>query len=154
MARATRRWWVVRGATLIIAVAVAVSGAWWLIDRHRGRQPCSQVRAMIEYNKSQRDALANAFKPEQRAQASLADYQHWADRLNAYAASITDPQLAPHAHRLGDEAQQFVSLNAQIRSDPSVPADPAAPPAWTHTYVDLSRQFNSDLTALDTACPA
>lgn len=109
---------------------------------------------MIEYNQSQRDALASAFKPEQRAQASLADYQNWADRLKAYAASITDPQLAPHARRLGDEAQQFVSLNAQIRGDTSVPADPAAPPTWTDAYVDLNRQFSGELAALDKACPA
>jgi hypothetical protein len=151
---AHRRWWAVRAATLIVAVAVAVSGTWWLIERHRSQQPCSQVRAMIDYNKSQRDALANAFKPEQRTQASLAEYQNWADRLKAYAATITDPRLAPQARRLGDEAQQFVSLNAQIRSDTSVPADPAAPPPWTETYIDLNRRFSSDLAALDQACPA
>jgi hypothetical protein len=153
--KAEHRWeWIVRAVTLVIAVAVTVAGVWWLTNRHRSHPDCPTVRAMIDYNKSQRHALAKAFNPEQGSQPSLDDYQNWANHMQAYATSITDPELAPRAHRLADEAQQFVSLNAQIRNDASVPTDPEAPPPWAKTYVNLNQQFNADLRALDRACPA
>ena len=109
---------------------------------------------MIDYNRSQRQALARAFDPERRTQPSLDDYQDWANHMQAYATSITDPELAPHAHRLADDTQQFVSLNAQIRNDTSVPTDADAPPSWAQTYANLNQQFNDEFGILDKACPA
>ncbi|MGO9927075.1 MAG: hypothetical protein ACLPLP_13400 [Mycobacterium sp.] len=152
--RAHRQERIVRAITFILAVTVAVTAALWLLTRHHQHPDCLKVRAMIDYNKSQRQALANAFNPERGAQPSLDDYQRWADNMQAYATSITDPQLAPHAHRLADETQQFVSLNAQIRNDTSVPADADAPPSWAQTYANLNQQFNDELGILDKACPA
>jgi hypothetical protein len=154
MTRERWRVWIVRTVTAVIAVAVIVTGVWWLIDRHRSHPDCPTVRAMLDYNKSQRHALAKAFRPEEGAQPSLDDYQNWANHMQGYATSITDPALAPHAHRLADAAQQFVSLNAQIRNDTTEPADPEASPPWVQTYATLNQQFNAELGALDKVCPA
>jgi hypothetical protein len=154
MTSAHRQGSIVRAVTFILAVAVAVMGTLWLLNRHHSHPDCPKVRAMIEYNKSQRQALARAFNPERGIQPSLDDYQNWANHMQAYAASITDPELAPHAHRLADETQQFVSLNAQIRNDTTVPTDPEAPTPWAQTYANLDQQFNDELRILNKACPA
>ncbi len=148
-----RRASIIRAVTLVIAMTVTVAGVWLLIDLRQKSPDCPQVRAMIDYNKSQRQALAMAFNLERGTQPSLDDYQNWANHMQAYATSITDPELAPYAHRLADETQQFVSLNAQIRNDMSVPADPEAPAPWAQTYANLNQQFNAELAALKKACP-
>lgn len=73
--------------------------------------------------------------------------------MQGYAARVKAPNLATHARRLADEANDMVGLVKQVRSDTSVPANPNTPPPWTQPYADLSKQFHSDLTALDSACP-
>jgi hypothetical protein len=148
-----RRASIVRAVTLVIAMTVTVAGVWLLIDLRHKSPDCPQVRAMIDYNKSQRQALAKAFDLERATQPSLDDYQNWANHMQAYATSITDPKLAPHAHRLADDTQQFVSLNAQIRNDMGMPADPETPAPWVQTYANLNQQFNAELAALNKACP-
>jgi hypothetical protein len=70
------------------------------------------------------------------------------------AARITSADLAVHARRLVDDADKMVELVKKTRSDTSVPADPGAPPSWAQPYADLSKQFRSELVALDRACPA
>ncbi len=108
---------------------------------------------MINYNKSQGQAFAHAFDPDKGAQPSIADYQQWADHIRDYTASISDPALAPHAHKLADEAQQFVAFMTRVRNTSDEHEDPLAPPPWVQTYVDMNRQFNAELAALDKACP-
>ncbi|HWT50186.1 MAG TPA: hypothetical protein VN255_17000 [Mycobacterium sp.] len=102
MTRAHRQEGIVRAVTFLVAVAVAVTGALWLSNRHHNHPDCAKVHAMIDYNRSQRQALARAFDPERRTQPSLDDYQDWANHMQAYATSITDPELAPHARRLDE----------------------------------------------------
>ena len=92
-----------------------------------------------------RPIFRHAFDPDKGSQPSIADYQTWADHIRGYTASITDPELAPHARRLADEAQQFVAFMAQVRNNTNENEDPLAPPPWVHTYVDMNRQFNAEL---------
>jgi hypothetical protein len=106
---------------------------------------------MIDYNKSQGRILANAFNPEQGHEASISDYQDWANHLQADAARISLPDIATHAHHLADDANKMVDLVKQVRSDTSVPPDPSAPPPWAQPYADLHKQFSNELVALNRA---
>jgi len=149
----THRWVWIAGPVTLIVIVVGIAAAWWLTSVDQTKPDCPTVRAMIDYNKSKGRILANAFNPEQGTEPSVGDYQNWANHLQTYANSITDPDLAPHAHQLADEANQMVTLVRQARNDTSVPADPQAPPPWAEPYAKLSRQFRSELQALDKACP-
>ncbi|MGE2818253.1 hypothetical protein ACQI5H_24400, partial [Mycobacterium heidelbergense] len=154
MATPNRRTWTLGILATIIAIA---STAAWLTthQHHASRSPdCPTVRAMIDYNTTQGQQLGTAFNPDTNTQPSISDYQNWADRMSAYASSIYQPDLAAHANRLADQARQMVALVAQARSDKTVPANPQAPPPWTHAYADLAKQTHTELTALNNACPA
>lgn len=151
--RRTQRW-VVAGSIALTLAVLGLCAAWWLTGSEQTKTDCPAVRAMIDYNKSQSRILANAFNPEQGTQPSVSDYQNWANRLQSYASSVKDHDLAPHAHRLADEANQMVALVSQARNDTSVPADPQAPPPWAAPYAKLSQQFRAELQALDKACPS
>jgi hypothetical protein len=108
---------------------------------------------MIDYNKSQGRIIADAFNPERGDEASVSQYQDWANHLQDYAAHISSSELATHAHRLADDANKVVTLVKEARSDMSVPADPSAPPPWVRPSVDLSKQFRSELVSLNSTCP-
>ena len=150
-----RRKWAWVGAVVAIAVIVMALVV-WRSAIHRGQSSssdCQVARAMIDYNKSEGRVLANAFNPEQGREASISDYQDWANHLQGYAARISLPDIATHAHHLADDANSMVELVKNVRSDTSVPADPSAPPPWARPYADLHKQFGNELVALDKACP-
>lgn len=151
----SRKWaWV--GAVAAIAAIVAALVV-WRSAIHQGQSlssDCQVARAMIDYNKTEGRVLANAFNPEQGQEASISDYQDWANHLQADAARISLPDIATHAHRLADDANSMVELVKHVRSDTSVPADPGAPPPWAKPYADLHQQFSNELVALNKACPA
>ncbi len=151
----TRRKWAWVGAVAAIA-GIVVALMVWRSAIHHGQSSssdCQVARAMIDYNKSQGRILANAFNPGQGREASISDYQDWANHLQGYAARMSLPDIASHAHHLADDANSLVELITRVRSDTSVPADPSAPPAWARPYADLHKQFGSELVALDKACP-
>jgi hypothetical protein len=139
---------------LITNVVIAATAAWWLTTLHHSNPDCQTARAMIDYNKSQDQLLANAFNPEAGTQPSLGDYQNWANHLHDFAARITAPELASHAHKLADDAERMVTLVTQARADTSVLADPSAPPPWAQPYSELAEDFHSQLIALDESCVA
>lgn len=151
----TRVWVGAIGVTSVVAVVAALLILWrYNTPTIQAPQPdCRVVLAMIDYNKSQGRVLANAFDPEQGKEASISDYQAWANQMRGYAARISSPKLAAHAHRLADQANSLAELIKQVRSDTSVSADPGAPPPWAQTYADLGKQFQKDLAALNSACP-
>jgi hypothetical protein len=150
-----RRKWAWVGAVVGIAVIVVAL----MVCRssiHHGQSSssdCQVARAMIDYNKSQGRILANAFNPEQGREASISDYQDWANHLQGYAARISLPGIATHAHHLADDANSMVELVKHVRSDASVPADPSAPPPWARAYANLHKQFGNELVALGKVCP-
>lgn len=155
----TRRKWVragALGAGAAVAVLVVALVAWRFTTHHGQSSPsdCQVVRTMVDYNKSQGRILANAFNPEQGREASVSEYQDWANHLQDDAARITVPDLATHARLLADGANKMVELVTQVRSDTSVPADPGAPPWWVQPYADINKQFHSELGALNRACPS
>lgn len=150
-----RRWiWIGTASIAVVAAVVAGVLVWRAnIPQSQPATDCQVARAMIDYNKSQSRSLAKAFDPEQGKEASVSDYQNWASQMQGYASRIKAPDIAAHAQRLADEANQLTDLVKQARSDTSVPADPGAPPAWAQPYADLSKRFHSELTALNKACP-
>lgn len=151
----TARKWVWAGVISVALIAVGFT-AWRLSAHHSqsAQSDCQVARNMIAYNKSQGQALAKAFSPEQNREAGISDYQEWANHLQGDAARITSPDLAAHAHGLADDANKMVELVKQARSDTSTPADPGAPPSWAKPYANLSKQFHGELVALDRTCPA
>jgi hypothetical protein len=150
---AARKWLWLSGIGVVVVVAALL--AWQFFVRHQESptSDCQVARAMIDYNKSQGRLLAKAFDPEHGAEASVDDYQAWANQLQNDAGRIKAPDLATHARRLADDANQMVALVKKTRSDTSAPADPGAPPAWVQPYAELSKRFRSELVALDSACP-
>ena len=150
----TRMRWVLLGATVVVAAAIIGTVVAMRTSAPHQKTDCDIAREMIGYNKTQSQLLATAFTPNQDHEASVGDYQNWADQLRRYAGQITAPNLAPPAGRLADEADQLVGLVKQARADHSAPADPAAPPPWAKPYADLNAQFHANLVALDQACPA
>ena len=102
---------------------------------------------MIAYNNMQNQLLDSKSNPEQRRMPSIDDYQMWADGLRQYPDHITDPTLAPHAHRLADEADQYVRLVQVVRADTTDRSDP-----WDRPLSELAKQFHDDIHALHDAC--
>jgi hypothetical protein len=151
--KARKRMWI---GVVVVAAVIAGLAAWRFSMRQDQSAPsdCQVARNMIAYNKPQRQVLSRAFDPEQGREASVGDYQRWADHLRGDAARIASADLGVHARRLADDADKMVELVKKARSDTSVPADPGAPPSWAQPYADLSKQFRSELVALDRACPA
>lgn len=155
MATITRRTWTLATLGALIVIGLAGTAAWLTSRQHHpDHSPdCATVRAMIDYNTAQAKQLGAAFNPEQDTQPPVSDYQNWADHLGGYAAAIHQPDLADHASRLADHARQMVVLVTHARSNTTVPADPQAPPPWTHAYSELAHQTHTELVALNTACP-
>jgi hypothetical protein len=149
-----KRFWG-KAICIFVALAVAAVVTWHLTTHHyqSSSSNCRTVRAMIDYNKSQGRIIALAFNPERGSETSVSEYQDWANHLQNYAARISSSDLATHAHRLADDANKMVALVKEVRSDTSAPTDPSAPPPWMRPYVDLSKQFRSELVALNSACP-
>jgi hypothetical protein len=157
MNRFHRKWLWATVISVVLVAALVVAGLWlWQSDRPHSQSSssdCAVARAMIDYNKTQSRSLADEFVPGQGKEASVGDYQNWADQMQGYAGRINDPKVASQAHQLADDANKMVDLVKQVRSATSVPADPGAPPPWAQPYADLGKQFHSDLKALDSACP-
>jgi hypothetical protein len=152
-----RKWLWATVIGVVAVAALAAGGLWgWQSGRPHAQSSssdCDVARAMIDYNKTQSRSLADEFVPGQGKEASVGDYQNWANQMQGYAGRISDPKVASHAHQLADDANTMVDLVKQVRSDTSVPTDPGAPPPWAQPYADLGQQFQSDLRALDGVCP-
>jgi hypothetical protein len=142
-------------AAVIAAAAVTAGLVAFAIATHHQSAPsdCQIVRNLTAYNKSQEKAIANAFNPDQDHEASVSEYQQWADHIRGDAARIRAADLAAHAQRLADDATKLVELVRQARSDTTAPADPDATPPWAQPYADLGKQFHNELEALNRACP-
>lgn len=157
MKRFHRKWLWATAISVVVVAALVAGGLWvWQSDSPHAQSSssdCDVARAMIDYNKTQSRSLADEFVPGQGTEASVSDYQTWANQMQGYAGRINDPKVASHAHQLADDANKMVDLVKQVRSDTSVPADPGAPPPWAQPYADLGKQFQGDLRALDSACP-
>lgn len=147
----SRRGWLWIGGVVAVAVAVVVALVVFLPNR--SNSDCATVRSMIDYNRSQSHAIGAASDAEKGTEASVGDYQKWADQMQKYAAQIKDPALADHAHRLADLATKTVSVVQQARSDDSGPLAPTPPP-WAKTYAEMQTQSHTELVALNAACPA
>ena len=112
---------------------------------------CGTARDMINYNKTQTEAIAAKSDPATGTEAGVADYQQWADQLKNYAGKTSGAQ-ATHAQKVADLAGQTVTLVQQARSNNSDPLV-AQPPEWVQKYSDTQIQFQRELSALKDSCP-
>jgi hypothetical protein len=151
-----RRWWI--AAACLGMVAMVAAG--FAMDYLREPSPCHATREFVDFNQSQREYLESrtripaAGSDDEPSAPSDADYQKWADGLQERAERVTAPTLAPHARRVAELAGQAVSTMLQVRSEVNSHAaiDPQPPPSMK-AYAAISKQFTTELNALNAACP-
>ena len=139
-----------------VALLVAVAGVGTMSWRSNNAEPqldCQIVRELIEYNSAKGKQMAAGFNPQAGTEASLEDYRALADRLAGYSSQLRDAGLAEDTQALADDTDRLAGLIDKARSGGFGPEDPLAPPPWEQRYVDLSKDFNRHLHALDAACP-
>lgn len=154
-ARFARRW--VAIACVLIAAAGALT-AWRIHDE---TQPCWPVRQLIDFNRAAQDNLkAKTYMPpagsyDEPRVPSGADYRAWTDGLAQRADRVTTPDLAVHAHRMPDLAREYLHLsnvmNDQISRQPV--GQPTQLPPEANDVAKIARQFDTELRALNEACP-
>jgi hypothetical protein len=154
--RFARRW--VAIACVLIASIGAVT-AWRIHDES---QPCWAVRQLIDFNHAAQDDLkAKTYWPpagsyDEPRVPSPADYRAWADGLRQRADRVTTPDLSVPAHRLADLAREFLdtsnSVNDQISKQPA--GSPTHLPPQAQDVAKIAQQFDTELHALNAACPA
>jgi hypothetical protein len=147
-----RRWWLVAVVALAaVAVMVAVVCV-WVIPGQSGSD-CETVHQLIDYNQTHNKAITAQSDPDHPSETPTSDYKAWATQLKTYANEIRDPQLASHAEQVAALADQTVSVVNEARDD-TAQSPSSGPPAWVRKYAKLNAQFKSELSALETACPA
>jgi hypothetical protein len=148
----TRRWYLV-AAVAIAAVAAIVAIVFIWVVPDRSGSDCETVHQLIEFNKTHNQAITAQSDPNHPSETPASDYKSWATQLKSYADEIHDPQLASHAERVAALADQTVTVVNEARDD-GAQSPPSEPPQWVKEYAQLNKQFKTELSALQTACPA
>jgi len=145
----TRRWWLVVAAlatTVVVALAVV-----WLT--RPATSDCQTVREILSSNDDHSSMVARNTDGETPAETSESDYQTWAAHLGELADEVTEPDLAEHANRVADLADQTVSVVRQARDDVNRQPE-TTPPPWVSDYAKLNAKFADELHLLGQRCPA
>ncbi len=140
-----RRWWLVVAAlatTVVVALAVV-----WLT--RPSTSDCATVREILSYNDDHSSMVARNTDGE----TPESDYQAWAAHLGELADEVTEPDLAEHANRVADLADQTVSVVRQARDDVTRQPE-TAPPPWVSDYAKLNAEFATEVHLLGQRCPA
>lgn len=148
----TTRWkWCI--AAIVVAVVAAGVGtiAWFSTDR--SVSDCETVQQMIAYNRSHSERIAAQSDAENPEETSLSDYSSWATEMHTYASKISDRNLAAHAKRAADLAEQSVTIVEESR-DESNSTPLTTPPPWVRKYAEIDAEFRAEVESLSTACPA
>jgi hypothetical protein len=147
---------------LVFICAVAAAAAMvvaWRVDEKA--QPCWTVRQFIDYNRDAQAALkakthfaAAGVQGEEDTVPTDADYQAWLDGLQQHADRVTAPGLSEHAHRAAQLAHQFMAVMKQTNEELSKQdfLHPQLPPS-AKTAGTINREFDTEISTLDHACP-
>lgn len=138
-------------ALAAVAIAVAAAAIWFRTSRPP--TDCEIARQMIEYNNSH-VAEINPRPTDGGIEPSVDDAPSWAQRMHDYADRIHRADVSAPAHRLAADADRMVALVQQARSDAEPGGDPGGAPSSEQQYVELSKDFQTNMAALDAACPA
>lgn len=153
-----RRWWWVAiiGLAVVVLAAVVVG----TVVLRAPTDPCHAVDEMVEFNESQMALLQSrthvpaAGSHDEPLAPSEADYQKWADGLAQHAADVTEPELAEHARRAAELADQAVVVIRQFRVESnSRDILDLEPPPSVKTYGEVTGKLNAEMQALKSACP-
>ncbi len=139
-------------ALAAVAIAVAAAAIWFRTSRPP--TDCEIARQMIEYNNSHVAEIKSKTDPDRGIEPSVDDYRPWAQRMHDYADRIHRADVSAPAHRLAADADRMVALVQQARSDAEPGGDPGGAPSSEQQYVELSKDFQTNMAALDAACPA
>lgn len=152
----TRRgWWVVGSMAVVAAIAAAVSG---ILLSSRPVPECAIVRSMIDYNKQVNQEIND--RTDARVETTESDYRQWATHLRDLADQIPDDErsLDEHATNIADLADQLVELYPRFRAEslsrPPLETDPPQLSQLLREYSRMAKEFDDNLIALDSACPA
>jgi hypothetical protein len=140
--------------TTFVALIVVGAVVGFQVLKHKAPPDCDSVRAMINYNKQFGESIEQQAAGDEGTEPAVTRYQVWATKIAGYGAQIRDPQLAERMSNLANLADETVALVPRVRADDS--GSPGSPPAPQDVadYGRIGKEFNSNLVALDQACPA
>lgn len=150
------RWWwaAVVGAVVVVAVLAGT------IALRVQSNSCQNVDELIAFNKSQMEVLQSrthvpaAGSHDEPSAPGEADYQAWADGLEKHADEVSDPELAKHARRAAELADQAVVVIRDFRTESSNrDILDLEPPPSVKKYGEVTARLNSEMQALENACP-
>jgi len=133
-----------------VVVIVATVLFVWVLSQKEGSD-CASVRELVDFNRVHDEAVTAQSEKNEPVELPLSDYQDWASHVREYAADISDPQLAPHARKVSDLAEQTVEIVKRARADNTSPTAPG-PPAWVQDYAKMNVEFEREMSALEQAC--
>jgi hypothetical protein len=144
-----RRWWLFGAAAAAVVIAAALLFV-WALPQNAGSD-CASVHELVDFNRAHHEAVTAQSEMNENVEIPLSDYQDWASRIHEFAADISDPQLAPHARKVSDLAEQTVEIVKRARTDNTPPTAPG-PPAWVQDYAKMNVEFDREMSALEQAC--
>ncbi len=138
----------------VVALAVAV------VVLRAQSNPCRAVDELVAFNQSQLALLQSrthtpaAGSRDEPSAPSESDYQAWAEGMQQHAAEVTKPELAEHAQRAAELAEQTVVVIRKFRSESSSrDVLNVEPPPSAKAYGEVTTELRGELQALESACP-
>ena len=140
-----RRWWAAGVVLVAVIIAMILSETVF----KESSEECRPVRALLEFNTEQ-TKLVN----DKGDDASVADYERWADGLAERAGQVSDPDLASRSVRVADLAGQFAAGLPTLRAQTNVPAGSGQEaPKVAYEMAALNTAISEEIKQLTEACP-
>ncbi|MUL84217.1 MULTISPECIES: hypothetical protein [unclassified Mycolicibacterium] len=72
---------------------------------YTGNKGCRQAQLLVDYTRASSGAIMPAFEANQGP--TVGDFENWSKLIREAADQVTDGDIAPHAHRMGELAGQI-----------------------------------------------
>lgn len=148
---------IVVGAAIAVVIVAAVLSV--VVDNGQS-DSCRAVGDLFEFNDSQTELLRSrthipaAGSYDEPSAPTADDYAEWAQGLKKHAAGVTDPELAKHARRVAELANQTVGVVEQFRGESSTrDLLDRDLPSSVEKYSEVTANFKDEMQALEEACP-
>ncbi|WAY19060.1 hypothetical protein [Mycolicibacterium fortuitum] len=103
---------------------------------YTGNKGCRQAQLLVDYTNASLGALTPP--PAGKPGPSLGDYENWSKLIREAADQVTDAEIGPHAHRMGELAGQITDA---VRNKESA------------SHALLGAQYSDEFKAIVTKCP-
>lgn len=103
---------------------------------YTGNKGCRQARLLVDYTNASLGALTPP--PAGKPGPSVGDYENWSKLIREAADQVTDAEIGPHAHRMGELAGQITEA---VRNKESA------------SHALLGAQYSDEFKAIVTKCP-